>query len=68
MNVLKHLLDSEPIRTRLYPLLVAIGAVLVTDGVVTQSVMATVLSVLAALLSVGGIEAARRRVTPTAKL
>lgn len=68
MNVLKHLLDSEPIRTRLYPLLVAIGAVLVTDGIVTQSVESIVLSVVAALLSVGGVEAARRKVTPNHKL
>lgn len=62
------LLQREPVRVYLYLVLVAIVALLVSYGIVNDGDRDLWLALGAAVLAVPGIEAARARVTPTAKL
>lgn len=61
------LLD-EPVRVYLYGVGVAVVALLVGLGVVTEDIAPLILAAVAAVLGVPAVESARRRVTPTSKL
>lgn len=56
---------TEPIRRYLYGLLAPALAVLVAYGVVDESAVALIVALGAAVLVPGGVEAARRKTTPT---
>jgi len=58
---------TEPIRRYLYGLLVPALAILVAYGVIDESSVALFTALGAAVLVPGGVEAARRKTTPTPK-
>lgn len=60
-NVLERVLgQTEPVRRALYPVVVAVLALLVAYGILDDNLVPVWLGVAAALLGTGGIEAARR--------
>lgn len=58
---------SEPVRTALYPVLVAIIGLLVAYGVLDEQGASLWLALAVAILGVSGVEVARSRVTPVTK-
>lgn len=64
MNNVITILRSEPVRALLYPLLVALIGYGVTKGVVSSDLSGFVLAVVAAVLGLPAVEAARHRVSP----
>jgi hypothetical protein len=62
------MLTREPVRAYLYSVSTAVVALLVALGILTSAVAPVIMAVVAAVLAVGGVEAARAKVTPTAKL
>lgn len=64
MNTVLTILHSEPVRTLLYPLLVAVIGYGVTTGVVSSDMSGFLLAVLAAVLGLPAVESVRRRVSP----
>jgi len=62
------LLDSEPVRTRLYPVVVILIGYLVTRGVLDNDTANLVASIAAAILGVGAVEATRVAVVPKAMM
>ncbi|MGO4649782.1 hypothetical protein AB4305_33375 [Nocardia sp. 2YAB30] len=67
MDKLLSILQSEPVRTRAYPLLVVLVAYLVAKGVVSDDLSQCILAAVAALLGLRAVELARGVVTPVAK-
>jgi hypothetical protein len=57
-------LDTEPVRTRLYPVISLVVGYLVTRGAVDSNTADLVIGLVSALLGVGATEAARARVSP----
>lgn len=55
---------SEPVRTYLYPVLIAVVALLVGYGILEQEQGALWIGLGAALLGVPAVEKARSKVTP----
>lgn len=62
MSVAKNWLDSEPVRTRIYPLLVAAVGYLAIKGVIDGDTLSLILAVAGALFGVPLTEGARNRV------
>lgn len=62
---MKNWLASEPVRVYAYTVAVALAALLVTLGVVKSDQVPVILGVLGAVLSVGGGELVRSKVSPT---
>lgn len=60
----KFSLNSEPVRTLAYPVLLALVGYLVTKGFVDGETGDIIIGALAGLVGAGGIEGARNRVTP----
>lgn len=58
------ILRSEPVRMLLHPLILALVAYLVTKGILDSNTSQIVLAVVAAVLGIPAVEAARARVTP----
>jgi len=58
---------AEPVRTYLYPVLLAVVGVLVGYGVLEQTQAALWIALGAALLGVPAVEKARSRVSPVAE-
>lgn len=61
---LKRIRANEPLRTTVYPSLVAIAATLVGTGTLDAGSVDLVTVILAAVLGIGSTEVARARVTP----
>lgn len=61
-------ITREPVRAYLYTVVGAVVALLVGLGVVTAEVSMLILGVAAAVLGVAGVEVARAKVMPVAKL
>lgn len=61
-------LDSEPVATRVGPVVLLIVGYLLTKGTVDQDTTDLVLGIVAAILGVGGVAAARGAVIPIASL
>lgn len=59
---------SEPVRTYLYPVLVAVVGILVAYGVIDQEQSVLWIALGAAALGVPAIEAARSKVTPVGRM
>lgn len=59
-------LDSEPIRTRVYPVLVVVAGYLAVKGVLDSDTASLVLGLAAALVGGVATEAGRARVSPIA--
>lgn len=71
MRTLSRWARYEPVRTRLYPVVVALATVLVARGVTTDEEAGLLLAVAGVLIGAAGavgVESARAVVTPTAKL
>ena len=64
MNRILTMLRSEPVRSLLYPVLVALIGYGVTTGVLTSDMSGLFIAVLAAALGLPAVESARRRVSP----
>ncbi|MGQ4597537.1 hypothetical protein [Nocardia sp. R6R-6] len=64
MNKILTTLRSEPVRTLLYPLLVAAIGYGVTKGVISEDASGFIVAVVAAALGLPAVESARRRVSP----
>ncbi|MEU6582399.1 hypothetical protein [Nocardia sp. NPDC046763] len=64
MHNIFTILRSEPVRTLLYPLLVALAGYGVTTGVVSSDLSGFLVAVAAAALGVPAVESVRGRVTP----
>lgn len=58
---------AEPVRTYLYSLLAPVVALLIGYGLVSEQHASLWVGLAAAVLGVTGVEAARKRVTPTKK-
>jgi len=65
MKKVLMILRSEPVRTLLYPLLVALIGYGVTKGFVSSDSSGVIVAVLAAALGIPAVESARGRVVPT---
>lgn len=61
-------MDSEPVITRIGPLVTLVVAYLLARGAIDRNTYDFVLAVASLLLGVGGIAGARAAVTPTMKL
>ena len=60
---------TEPVRTLLYPVLVAIGGLLVAKGFLTEFSADTIVTLIAAaILGIPATELARRKVWPDVKV
>lgn len=60
--------QTEPARVRIYGALVPVVGILVQRGLVTGSEVPLVEAALLALLGIGGVESARAKVVPLAKV
>jgi hypothetical protein len=54
-----NILESEPVRTKVYPLLVLVVGYLLTKGILDGATVDFILAGMATLVGVGGIESAR---------
>lgn len=61
------LLTSEPVRVRVYSVLVAVLALLVWRGIVSSEESLLWLAIASAILGILGVESARAKVTPVAE-
>lgn len=68
MNKILAWMDSEPVVTRIGPLVAFIVAFLLARGAINHDTYDFVLAVVSLLLGSGGIVGARAAVTPTIKL
>jgi hypothetical protein len=64
MNKVLTILRSEPVRTLLYPVLVALVGYQVAKGVISSDRSDFILAVLAAARRLPAVESASRRVSP----
>ena len=68
MNRVLSVIRSEPVRAIVYPLLAILIGALIAKGVITSSMGDVITAIVTALVGVPAAEAARVKVTPTAKL
>lgn len=64
MSKLIAALRTEPIRTILWPVLVALAGVLVVRGIVDQFSADVIIGIVGAILGIPAAEAARAKVSP----